>query len=127
MRIRDVISPTLCVRRDEPSGITLDRMRSSGIDHLIITEKQNIVGVASERDLTLACAANAAAPVGDVAREVPILDADAQVTEAANLMRSRRVGCIPVVDDHAIAGVITIEKLLDLIGRGVIRAVRRAS
>jgi acetoin utilization protein AcuB len=125
MRIRDVITPTLCVRSDEPSGLTLDRMRSTGIEHLIITRQRDIIGVASERDLERACDSNVDAPVGPLATEVPILDADAPVKDAANLMRRHRVGCLPVVDDEAIAGIVTIEKLLELIGRGEMAARRR--
>ena len=117
MRIRDVISPTLCVRCDEPSGLTLHRMRISGIGHLIITESRNIIGVASEKDLERACATNADAPVGDVVTEVPVLDADAQVKDAADVMRFRKVGCVPVLDHDVIAGVVTIETVLGLIGR----------
>src|ERR1700694_1992341 len=107
MRIRDVVSPTLCVRYDEPSGLILDRMRTTGVRHVIITRQRDIVGVVSERDVALACAANPDAPVGEIATEVPILSAEAQVKDAANLMRSRKVGGIPVVDDGIIAGIVT--------------------
>jgi predicted transcriptional regulator len=68
----------------------------------------------------LTCAANTDAPVGEIATEVPILSAEAEVKDAANLMRSRKVGCIPVLDDGIIAGIVTVEKLLELIGRGAV-------
>jgi acetoin utilization protein AcuB len=120
MRIRDVMSPTLCVRYEEAAGPILQQMRTSGIEHLIITRQRDIIGVVSEKDLELACAANFDTPVGDAATEVPVLSSDAPIREAANLMRSRKVGCIPVVDEDVIAGIVTIEKLLELIGRGAV-------
>lgn len=123
MRIRDVVSPTVCARYEEPCGLVLDRIQTAGVEHLIITRQGNIVGVASEKDLTLACALNIDGPVGDSATEVPILSAEAPVKDAANLMRSHKVGCVPVVDDDVIAGVITVDKLLELIGRGAIHTL----
>jgi acetoin utilization protein AcuB len=125
MRVRDVTSPTLCVRYEEPSGLTLDRMRSAGVEHLIITRQKDIVGVASEKDLELFSAGNVDAPVGQIATAVEVLGSDAPVKDAANVMRARRVGCVPVVDDDTIAGIVTIEKLLELIGREVMRPKRR--
>jgi acetoin utilization protein AcuB len=123
MRIRDVVTPTVCARYEEPSSLVLDRIRTAGVEHLIITRQGKIVGVASEKDLALACALNVDAPVGDSATEVPILTAEAPVKDAANLMRSHKVGCVPVVDDDVIAGIVTIDKLLELIGRGAIHTL----
>lgn len=120
MRIRDVVSPTLCVRCDEPAVLILDRMRTTGVRHVIITRQRDIIGVASEREVALTSAANSDTPVGEIATEVPVLSCEAQVKEAANLMRSRKVGCIPVVDDGIIVGIVTVDKLLELIGRGAV-------
>ena len=122
MRVRDVVSPTLGVRCEEPSGITLDRMRVLGIQHLIVTRENAIQGVVSEAALERA---DPETPVGDLVTEVPILDCEASIRDAANLMRDRRVGCVPVVDDSAIAGVVTIEKLLELIEQGNLQPPRR--
>ena len=122
MRVRDVVSPTLGVRCEERSGLTLDRMRVFGIQHLIVTRENAIQGVVSEAALERA---DPDTPVGELVTEVPILSSDAPIRDAANLMRDRRVGCIPVVDDSAIAGVVTIEKLLELIERGNLQPVRR--
>ena len=125
MRIRDVVSPTLCVRYDEPAGLILDRMRSSGVHHVIITRQRDIIGVASESDVALTCAVDRDGPVGRIATEVPVLDIDSLVKEAAILMRSRKVGCIPVVDHDVIAGIVTVDTLLDLIGHGAVHEPKR--
>lgn len=126
MRLREVMSPTVCIRYEERTGETLERMRAAGLEHLIITKKSGIAGVVSKKDLELACSENAEAPVGNTAIDVPILRSDATLREAAKLMRSRNVGCVPVVDGDVIAGVVTIETLLDLIGRGTVAARRAA-
>ena len=126
LRIRDVISPTLCVRYEEPSGQTLDRMRTFGIEHLIVTQEKTIRGVVSQTELARACSIDADAPVGELATGVPILDSEAPVRDAANLMRSHKVGCVPVIDNHTLAGVVTIETLLELIGEGGVGSQRRS-
>lgn len=125
MRIRDVVSPTLGVRYEEASGLTLDRMRSFGIQHIIVTRQNAIEGVVSEGDLERACLVNPEQAVGELATAVPVLDCEAFVAEAATLMRDRKVGCVPVTDHAAIAGIVTIEKLLDLIGQGIMQSRRR--
>jgi acetoin utilization protein AcuB len=122
LRVRDVVSPTLGVRCEERSGTTLDRMRVFGIQHLIVTRESVIQGVVSEATLERV---DPETPVGDLVTEVPILDCDAPIRDAANLMRDRRVGCVPVVENSAIAGVVTIEKLLELIEYGNLQPARR--
>jgi acetoin utilization protein AcuB len=100
-------------------------MRAMGVEHLIVTSAQGIQGVVSETDLARACSSNPETPVGELAVAVPIVDSDAPVQEAANLMRDRKVGCLPVVDGLTLAGVVTIERLLDLIGHGTVQAGKR--
>ncbi len=43
--------------------------------------------------------------------------------EAANLLRGRAIGCLPVVSGERIVGIVTITDLLELIGRGQEKAV----
>ena len=97
-------------------------MRVFGIQHLIVTRENAIQGVVSEAALERV---DPETPVGDLVTEVPILDCDASIRDAANLMRDRRVGCVPVVEDSAIAGIVTIERLLELIEHGNLQPVRR--
>ena len=125
MRIRDVVSPTLGIRSEEPSGLTLERMHAMGVEHLIVTGDDGIQGVVSESEISRACSINPDTPVGQLAVDVPIIDCDAPIQEAANMMRHRKVGCLPVVDGDILAGVVTIERLLELIGQGSVQAGKR--
>jgi CBS domain-containing protein len=44
------------------------------------------------------------------------------VRRAANLMRGRNIGCLPVVDARKhVVGIVTTSDLLELIGRGTDR------
>ena len=54
-------------------------------------------------------------------------EAFATVREAANLLRGRSIGCLPVFDGDQLAGIVTTSDLLELIGRGVERPVAEST
>ena len=112
MRIRELVKPTIGARADEFCGLVLDRMRVFGTRHVIVTGEKGIHGVAAEAEVERA---DPQTPVGTLARQVPIVESDAPVEEAANLMRSGKVSCLPVVDGSTLAGIITVDSLLELI------------
>ena len=43
---------------------------------------------------------------------------EATVRQAANRLRGRGVGCLAVMDDGRLRGIVTTQDLLELIGRG---------
>ncbi len=101
-----------------------DIMRRQQIDHLIVMRGRVIAGVLSDRDL----GGRAGAPlrtgrtVGDLmTKKVVSIGPDDTVRSAANLMRGRKISCLPVVENGRLAGIVTVSDLLRLIGRGVDR------
>lgn len=113
---RDVItaSPTMTVA--EAIAIT----REHRIRHLPVVERDRLVGVASDRDLRLAIPAQGSMPdrerqalmestrVADVmVREVITVAPDAPVEEAAALLAEHRIGCLPVLSDGRLVGILT--------------------
>lgn len=48
------------------------------------------------------------------------------VREAANLMRGRSIGCLPVLEKGSLRGIITVTDLLELIVRGAERPTARS-
>ena len=97
-----------------------ERMRLHRFHHLVVMDGSDVVGVISDRDLRGAKAARRRdLPVGEVmSADVISASPDTTVRQAANLMRGRTVGCLPVVDAGALVGIVTITDLLELIGRG---------
>ncbi|MGB3633470.1 MAG: CBS and ACT domain-containing protein [Rubrobacteraceae bacterium] len=104
--------------------------REMRIRHLPVVEEGRLVGVLSDRDLrsatpVLGDAARAAALeeilVSFVmAREVVAAHPRDPIEQAANTMREKRVGCLPVVEDGRLVGIITtsdvMEALVYLVG-----------
>jgi CBS domain-containing protein len=111
----------------ESVATALERMRANRIRHLVVTHGRQVVGVLSDRDL----ARRAGDRVGQSVEEAmtsPVVTAtpETSLREAANLMRGHAIGCIPVVQDHHLAGIVTVTDLLELIGRGVQRPMPKA-
>lgn len=122
MRVRDITAPTILARHDDSAGAILQKLELAGSETSIVVRGGQIIGVVSGRQLELQCATDDRRPVEQVASPVPLLHPDATIQEAANVLRSRKVICVPVVDHETILGVVTTDRLLELIGRGAIHA-----
>src|ERR1051325_962147 len=95
-----------------------DLMRTEGIHHLVVTAGGRIVGVLSARDGG-ADAARTGTTVADVmTRHVITVRSRDTVARAANVMRGRTIGCLPVLDGRKLVGVVTTADLLDVLGAG---------
>lgn len=127
MRLGDVMTARVeTVSPDISAEEAWERMRRLRIRHLLVKQGSEIVGVLSDRDLGGArgAAARRDRRVSDLmSRDVASLGPDATVRQAANLLRGRVIGCIPVVAEGRAVGIVTITDLLDLVGRGAERPV----
>jgi len=104
--------------------------RERRVRHLPVLEAERLVGIVSDRDLR-----SAAPALGDpgrvealgklrvsevMGRDVVSARPDDPIEEAANEMRERRIGCLPVVENDALVGIITssdvMEALVQLMG-----------
>jgi acetoin utilization protein AcuB len=95
-------------------------LQDGGFRHLPVTDGEALVGVITDRDLRLATSRLADRPftpdarVGDV-MSVPVSTAHPRdpVELAARTMRDERIGCLPVVEDGALVGIVTVTDLID--------------
>ncbi len=104
--------------------------RERRIRHLPVLEEGRLVGIVSDRDLRSAAPAlghPGRASVleeiqvsGVMTRDVVTTRPDDPIEEAANRMRQKRIGCLPVVEDGELAGIVTssdvMEALVQLMG-----------
>jgi acetoin utilization protein AcuB len=132
MRLADIMSSE--VKTIEPGASVADArtlMDNAGVRHLVVVDSGLVVGVISDRDLggrvSWGRADADAARVEDVmSGHVVTMDLDATVRQAANRLRGRGVGCLAIMDDGNLRGIVTTSDLLELIGRGVERPIERS-
>lgn len=100
------------------------------VRHLPILDSGALVGIVSDRDLRSATPAlgdaDRAAALEEIracdvmSREVLTTFPDDPIEKAANAMRERKVGCLPVIEDGQLLGIVTssdvMEALVRLVG-----------
>ena len=108
-------------------------LKENGFKHLpVIDEAGQVVGVVTDRDLKRASASDATmlevhellylldkVTVNQIMSGNPVvIDAGERVESAAGLLVDRRIGCLPVLKDSRLAGIITKDDLLRLLSKG---------
>ncbi|HKW48047.1 MAG TPA: CBS domain-containing protein [Gemmatimonadaceae bacterium] len=95
------------------------RMRRRGIRHLVVTDHERLVGVLSERDLGGRTGARLreGRSVRDLmTRRVLRAEPNTTLRDAADQMRARLIGSLPVVEGERLVGIVTATDVFDAIG-----------
>ncbi|HUK36622.1 MAG TPA: CBS domain-containing protein [Vicinamibacterales bacterium] len=129
MRVQEVMSGSVrTVPANTPAERAWSLMKTDGIHHLVVTDGRRIVGVLSDKDAGGRSAA-AAFRNGKTVEElmtkpVVTIAPDATVRRAANIMRGRTIGCLPVIRGNRLVGIVTTADLLTVVGGGAERPAR---
>jgi acetoin utilization protein AcuB len=128
MRVQDVMTRHVeTIDRQENAQVAFDSMKLKGIRHLVVKSDSELVGVLSKRDLGVPDQYDFREKhrVAELmTTQVVTAKPDMSVRQAANLMRGRAIGCLPVVEEgprSRLVGIVTVSDLLELLGRGVDR------
>jgi acetoin utilization protein AcuB len=120
MRLQEIMSkPVQTIAPDANAVEAGARMRLRGIHHLVVVSGSEVLGVLSQRDIVRAKVTETVAAV--MAPNPVTATPETTVRKAANLMRGRGIGCLPVSDGKRVVGMVTAADLLILIGRGAER------
>jgi acetoin utilization protein AcuB len=125
MRLKDVMSrkgQTIGGRESLDHARTL--MRTHGIHHLVVVDGRSVVGLVTDEALQRGSAEGIARVEDVMFRHVLTGTPQLTVREAANLMRGRAVGALPIFDKQRLVGIVTVSDLLELLGKGAERPVR---
>ncbi len=130
MRIQDIMSRRVASVTSETAAETAwNLMQSRSIHHLVVTDGGRPVGVVSARDLggRRGSGTRKGQTVAELMSASPVTARpETTLRQAANLMRGRAIGCLPVLDRGKLVGIVTVTDLLELIGRGHDRPPTRA-
>ena len=125
MLVRDIMrSPAVAISADTTLKDAYRTMQERGIRHLPVVEAEKLVGVITDRDLRLATSSLAPSPFSPDSRVSAVMsaspltaDAADPVEDAARTMRERKIGCLPVLDEGRVIGIVTGLDLLDALMR----------
>jgi acetoin utilization protein AcuB len=95
-------------------------MHEKGIRHLPVVKNWKLVGLVTDRDLRLSTSKLAKHPfspdaeVGKVmSHPVNTIGPNDTVERATQIMRELKIGCLPVVEEDHLVGIVTVTDLLD--------------
>jgi CBS domain-containing protein len=106
MRIADIMSDNVdIVSPSDPVDLAEELMKRQQIHHVVVVENGAVVGVVSACDLERCSPDVAARAVMSTA--VATVSPDTTIRDAANLLRGRSIGCLPVVSAGRLVGIVT--------------------
>jgi len=127
VRLGEIMThPVTCISPEEAAVDAFELMARNRIHHLLVVDRRKVVGVLSERDLggPRGASLRKGRSVADLmTRDVVVASTHTTFREAANLLRGRSIGCLPVMEDGRPVGIVTLSDLLEIAGR----VSRRAS
>lgn len=95
-------------------------MQEKNIRHLPVMDNEKLVGIVTDRDLRLATSKLAEHPFDPDTEVKKVMSYPVQASHpsdpievAAQLMRELKIGCLPVVEDSKLVGMVTNTDLLD--------------
>ncbi|HWT83148.1 MAG TPA: CBS domain-containing protein [Candidatus Methylomirabilis sp.] len=113
-------------KKDDSFRYALKLIRKEGIRHLPVVENKKVVGIVTDRDLRQAAPSPATTlEVHELnfllerlkieaimTKKVITVGQDADLLDAAKLLLTHKIGCLPVVDQDDLVGIITEGDLL---------------
>jgi CBS domain-containing membrane protein len=127
MKVKDImVKEVATLDINDELSLANDIMRLGRIRHLPVVDGSRLVGIVSERDLfrsSLAAALGyASRETRDLMKNLRIKDVmvtgvitippDTELCEATKIMVEEKIGCLPVVDDARLVGLITETDIL---------------
>lgn len=132
--VRDVMSRDVqVVRRNDELAVADTLMKQGRIRHLpVLDEDGAVCAVVSQRDLfrgaLLRALGYGSRAEDSMLRQVPVKAAmsgelhtttpDTSLTEAAQVMMSRKIGCLPVIEADKLVGIVTEADFVRLVVEG---------
>lgn len=114
------------IRKNETLARAGKTMRQHKIDHLLVVEEEELVGIVSDEDLRGALASQSTTL--DIYEIAYILDEtiiesimsknlitvspSLPIEQAAKILHDKKFGCLPVLENGKLVGIITMEEVL---------------
>ncbi|MCS6913276.1 MAG: CBS domain-containing protein [Myxococcales bacterium] len=131
MKVKDLLRTRtpLTVRPDDELALARQMMLWGNVRHLpVVNHAGAVVGIVTEHDILRYRATGGTDDRDPVqtfmTHPVEVIDPEASVAEASARMLARRIGCLPVLENGRLVGILTTT---DLLGSQVVAGPPRAS
>lgn len=130
LKVRDVMSVNVeTLNPDDDLDLASMLMRLDRLHHLPVVEGDQLLGIISDRDVLSAQRSRFLETNKDESRrfnmgikakeamtsQVDTISPEASAVEAAQMLREKGYGCLPVVDDGRVVGIVTPTDFLGLV------------
>ncbi len=114
MRVAERMTPNpSVVRLGDSLAAARAIMQAEGLRHLPVVERKRVLGMITDRDLRQHAEHLDETLVETVMKADPVtVSPHSTIEEAASLMLVRRIGCLPVIEEGGLVGIITTTDLL---------------
>ena len=127
MKVKDIMTKEVAtLGLEDELSLANDIMRLGRIRHLPVVSGETLVGIISERDLFRSSLAQALGygnkdtrevmktlHIKDVmVKQVTTVSPELELKDAVGLMVERKIGCLPVVENNKLVGLITETDIL---------------
>ena len=127
--VRDIMSAEVTtLGRNDTLLLAKDIMNLGRIRHFPVVEDDELVGVVSQRDLYRASLGTVmqygekaqrafleSVAVKEIMVDPISIGPDATVQDAARLMMEHKIGCLPVLEDDRLVGIVTETDMLQVV------------
>ncbi len=113
MKVKDIMSTdVVCLSRDDTVEHAAQLMEQNGIGSIPVCEGSTVVGIVTDRDITLRTVASGSGinqTVGQVMTANPVVaQPETDIHEAARLMSDNQIRRIPIVQQGSLVGIVSL-------------------
>ncbi len=113
MKVKDIMSTdVVCLSLDDSVEHAAQLMEQNGIGSIPVCEGSTVVGIVTDRDITLRSVASGSGmnqTVGHVMTPNPVVaQPETDIHEAARLMSDNQIRRIPIVQQGSLVGIVSL-------------------
>lgn len=113
MKVKDIMSTdVVCLSRDDTVEHAAQLMEQNGIGSIPVCDGSTVVGIVTDRDITLRTVASGSGTnltVGQVMTPNPVVaQPETDIHDAARLMSDNQIRRIPIVQQGSLVGIVSL-------------------
>lgn len=114
MKVKEIMSKDLaCVCATDSIETAAKLMKQHDVGSLPVCEQEKLVGIITDRDITLRCVASgndcSSQKVCDVMTSEPtVATPEMSVKDAAKIMSEKQIRRLPIVEDNSLIGIVAL-------------------